>query len=30
MINKKYPSVRILGDSAEPKSIYEMREYGTT
>ena len=29
MINKKYPSVRILGDSAEPKSIYEMREYGT-
>lgn len=28
MINKKYPSVRILGDSAEPKSIYEMREYG--
>lgn len=29
IINKKYPSVRILGDSAEPKSIYEMREYGT-
>ena len=28
IINKKYPSVRILGDSAEPKSIYEMREYG--
>lgn len=29
LINKKYPAVRILGDSAEPKSIYEMREFGT-
>ena len=28
MISKKYPTARILGDSAEPKSIYEMREYG--
>lgn len=29
LINRKYPAVRVLGDSAEPKSIYEMREYGT-
>ena len=28
LINRKYPAVRVLGDSAEPKSIYEMREYG--